>query len=103
MSPKDKTAISVVPPPISITIHPFGLAISSPAPTAATLGSSSINTFFAPAASATSLIASFSTSVILVGQQISIVGFEKVFFACTSELSRPSPLQNYSVAPIKYK
>ena len=44
-----KTATSVVPPPISNTIQPLGLPISKPAPTAATFGSSSINTFFAPA------------------------------------------------------
>ena len=42
ISPIDKIAMSVVPPPISITIFPLGREISRPAPTAATLGSSSI-------------------------------------------------------------
>ena len=49
ISPKEITATSVVPPPMSNTIQPLGLPISSPAPTAATFGSSSINTFLAPA------------------------------------------------------
>ena len=80
ISPKDNTAISVVPPPISITIFPVGLEISSPAPTAATFGSSSINTRFAPHLSATSLIALFSIDVIFDGQQIKIVGLEKIPF-----------------------
>ena len=57
--PRDKTAISVAPPPISITILPLGFEISRPAPMAATFGSSSINTFRAPVLSAASLIAFF--------------------------------------------
>ena len=80
MSPKDNTAISVVPPPISITIFPVGLLISRPAPIAATFGSSSINTFLAPHLSATSLIADFSIDVIFDGQQIKIVGLAKIPF-----------------------
>ena len=40
--PRDITAISVVPPPISITIFPFGWDISIPAPIAAAIGSSII-------------------------------------------------------------
>ena len=70
----------MVPPPISITILPVGFEISSPAPTAATLGSSSINTRLAPHLSATSLIALFSIDVIFDGQQIKIVGLEKIPF-----------------------
>ena len=59
--PKDNMAISVVPPPISITMLPLGFDISIPAPMAATLGSSSKNTFLAPVLSAASLMAFFST------------------------------------------
>ena len=40
--PSDITAISVVPPPISIIMLPFGWAISIPAPIAAAIGSSII-------------------------------------------------------------
>ena len=42
--PNEITATSVVPPPISTTIEPQGLEISSPAPKAAATGSSIINT-----------------------------------------------------------
>ena len=81
--PKDNIAISVVPPPISITILPLGLDISIPAPIAATLGSSSRNTFLAPVLSAASLIAFFSTWVIFDGQHIKILGLEKKLFPFT--------------------
>ncbi len=79
-------AISVVPPPISITIFPLGREMSSPAPTAATLGSSSKYTLLAPVLSAASLIAFFSTCVILEGQQIKIRGFDKNPFPFTSRM-----------------
>ena len=52
--PKDKTAISVVPPPISTTIDPVASDIGSPAPTAAAIGSSIKLTLRAPAARALS-------------------------------------------------
>ena len=38
--PKDITAISVVPPPISTTIDPVASEIGNPAPIAAAMGSS---------------------------------------------------------------
>ncbi len=79
----DKTAISVVPPPISITIFPVGFFILIPAPMAATFGSSSINTFLAPVLSAASIIALFSTSVIFEGQQIKTLGRVNRLFALT--------------------
>ena len=47
-SPIDSTAISLVPPPISITMLPRGWKISIPAPTAATLGSNSKKTLPPP-------------------------------------------------------
>lgn len=54
-------------------MFPNGWKIDNPAPTAATFGSSSINTFLAPANSATLAIASRSTVVMFVGQQIKIL------------------------------
>ena len=66
IEPRDKTATSVVPPPISIIIDPLGFDISNPTPTAATFGSSSIYTLLAPVLSAASFIAFFSTVVIFV-------------------------------------
>ena len=47
--PKEITAISVVPPPISTIMLPHAFEISSPAPIAAAIGSSIKNTFLAPA------------------------------------------------------
>ena len=47
--PKEITAISVVPPPISTIMLPQGLEISIPAPMAAAIGSSIIATSLAPA------------------------------------------------------
>ena len=72
--PKDITAISVVPPPISTTMFPHGLDISIPAPIAAAIGSSIKYTFLAPACDAASITAFFSTSVTCEGIQIIILG-----------------------------
>ena len=47
--PRDITATSVVPPPISTTIFPVGSATSIPAPIAAAIGSSIKYTSLAPA------------------------------------------------------
>ena len=52
--PKDITAISVVPPPISTTIDHVASDIGKPAPIAAAIGSSINCTFLAPAANAES-------------------------------------------------
>ena len=46
--PKDITAISEVPPPISTIMFPQGLEISIPAPIAAAIGSSIMETSLAP-------------------------------------------------------
>ena len=59
---------------------PQGADISSPAPIAATFGSSSMNTFLAPVLSAASFIAFFSTCVMFDGQQISILGLDRKLF-----------------------
>ena len=76
--PNDKTATSVVPPPISTTMDPVGSATGSPAPIAAATGSSIKNTLLAPAASADSRIARLSTFVEPEGTQITICGLENV-------------------------
>src|SRR2546425_8324302 len=43
------TAISVVPPPMSITMLPVGVSTGSPTPIAAAIGSATMYTSFAPA------------------------------------------------------
>ena len=48
------TAISVVPPPMSITMLPVGVSTGRPTPIAAAIGSATMNTSFAPAPSAES-------------------------------------------------
>ena len=48
--PREMTAISAVPPPISTIMLPHGLYISIPAPMAAATGSSIMDTSLAPAA-----------------------------------------------------
>ena len=76
--PRDRTATSVVPPPISTIIDPVGSATGNPAPIAAATGSSIRNTLLAPAASADSLIARLSTFVAPVGTHMTICGFDNV-------------------------
>ncbi len=44
------TAISVVPPPMSITMLPVGVSTGSPTPIAAAIGSATMNTSLAPGA-----------------------------------------------------
>ena len=50
ISPIEITAISVVPPPISIIIFPYGSNIFKPLPIAAAIGSSIVKTSDAPVA-----------------------------------------------------
>ena len=69
------TAISVVPPPMSITMLPVGVSTGSPTPIAAAIGSATMNTSFAPAPSAESRTARFSTSVMPDGTQTITRGF----------------------------
>ena len=57
------TAISVVPPPMSITMLPVGVSTGRPTPMAAAIGSATIHTSLAPAVSAESRTARRSTSV----------------------------------------
>lgn len=65
--PRLKTAISVVPPPISITMCPLGSAMSISLPIAAANGSLIRKTFAAPILEAASLTALLSTSVVKAG------------------------------------
>ena len=75
--PSEITAISVVPPPISTTMLPQAFEISIPAPIAAAIGSSIINTLLAPACLVASSTALLSTEVTALGTQTAIVGFTK--------------------------
>ena len=75
-SPMEITAISVVPPPISITIFPNGSKICKLAPIAAAIGSSIVKTSEAPVACAAVSIDLCSTLVTPLGTQIIILGLE---------------------------
>ena len=66
-----------MPPPISTTIDPVASEIGSPAPIAASIGSSINWTFLAPAAKAESWMAFLSTGVDPVGTHINTLGFAK--------------------------
>ncbi len=63
MPPRESTATSVVPPPISTTMEPVGSVTGRPAPIAAAIGSSISQTLLAPADSADSWMARRSTAV----------------------------------------
>ena len=74
MPESEITATSVVPPPMSTTMLPVGAVTSRPAPIAAAIGSSIRNTSRAPAESADSRTARFSTLVMQGGTQITMRG-----------------------------
>ena len=63
MSPREMTATSDVPPPISTTMQPAASSTFSPAPIAAAIGSSISSTSRAPALRTASSTARRSTSV----------------------------------------
>ncbi len=71
--PKDITAISVEPPPISTIIFPSGASTSIPIPMAAAIGSNIKYTSLPPACSALSRTARSSTSVLPEGTPITIL------------------------------
>ena len=75
MPPKEITAISVVPPPISTTSTPPGSSTGIPAPIAAAIGSSIKYARRAPAPRAASCTARLSTSVTSEGIPIITLGF----------------------------
>ena len=74
MPPSEITAVSLVPPPMSITIEPTGSLIGRPAPIAAAIGWAMSCGSAAPAFLAASVTARFSTSVIADGTQMSTRG-----------------------------
>ena len=74
MPPSDRTATSVVPPPMSTISEPDGSDTGSPAPIAAAMGSSIRRAQRAPALRAASRTARFSTSVTPDGMPSSIRG-----------------------------
>ena len=76
MPPSEITATSVVPPPMSTTMLPVGSCTGRPAPMAAAIGSSMMKGVLrAPAYSAASCTARFSTPVTPDGTQITMRGF----------------------------
>ena len=72
MPPKAMTAISEVPPPMSMIMLPVGSSTSMPIPMAAAIGSWIRRTSLAPACSAESFTARSSTSVMPEGMQMTI-------------------------------
>ena len=72
--PKDITAISVVPPPISITILPTGSFVGKRIPIAPAIGSSTIWTSLAPAFFVASRTARISTFVTPLGTPTTTLG-----------------------------
>ena len=81
---KEMTAISVVPPPISITIVPTASCTGNPAPMAAAMGSSIKRTSLAPALMTDSRIARRSTSVAWHGTHTRTLGLGLIkLFWCT--------------------
>ena len=83
MEAREITATSVVPPPISTIILHMGSETGRPAPIAAAMGSSIRKTLRAPADSAASITARFSTGVIPDGTAITIRDLTNLRLPCT--------------------
>src|SRR5699024_6386106 len=85
MPPKEITATSVVPPPISTIILPVGSHTGNPDPIAAAKGSAIGNASLAPACLVASMTARSSTIVMPDGTQTITLGFlannERFFIA----------------------
>ena len=77
MPPREITATSVVPPPMSTTMLPVGSCTGRPAPMAAAMGSSMMYARRAPAYSAASITARRSTPVMPEGTQMTMRGLAK--------------------------
>ena len=87
MPPKEITATSVVPPPISTTIEPLASETFKPAPIAAAIGSSIRYTWLAPAPSADSRMARRSTCVEPHGTQTIMRGLgANILRGCTMRM-----------------
>ena len=79
--PRERTEIPVVPPPISITIPPLDSKTEGiSAPYAAAIVSSIRYTSRAPADSAASTTALFSTGVIPIGTETTTLGLTRKLF-----------------------
>ena len=76
--PREMTATSLVPPPMSTTMLPVASATGRPAPMAAAMGSSMMETCLAPALKAASRTARRSTSVTPEGMQMIIRGWARM-------------------------
>ena len=74
MPPRLITAVSLVPPPMSMTMLPTGSSIGRSAPIAAAIGCSMRLASAAPARRAASVTARRSTSVIADGTQMTTFG-----------------------------
>ena len=80
MPPREMTATSVVPPPMSTTMFPVGSATGRPAPIAAAIGSSIRKALRAPAERVASSTARFSTPVTPEGTQTTTRGCAQRFW-----------------------
>ena len=89
MPPKEMTATSVVPPPMSTTMEPVGSVTGRSAPMAAAMGSSIRYAWRAPACTAASNTARFSTEVAPHGMQMTMRGL-----ACHGYLRGAALLMN---------
>ena len=74
MPASEMTATSVVPPPMSTIMFPVGSVIGRPEPIAAAIACSMMKTSLAPAWSAESFTARFSTCVMSDGTEMTILG-----------------------------
>src|SRR3989344_4165740 len=82
MPPKEMTATSMVPPPISTIICPRASWMGMPAPMAARIGSFTTYAFLAPDLSAASMTARFSVEVTpKSGHRYHYLGLEEIPFA----------------------
>ena len=81
MPPREMTATSLVPPPMSTIMLPVGSATGKPAPMAAAIGSSMRVAQRAPAEYVASSTARFSTPVTPEGTQITTRGCAHLFCA----------------------
>ena len=102
MSASERMATSVVPPPMSTIIDAVASVTGSPAPIAAAIGSSTSSTCRAPARSAESNTARFSTAVIPLGTAMTTRGPMNVCRPCTLRMkyeSRASVISKSLMTP----
>ena len=78
MPPSEMMAISVVPPPMSTIMLAAGSSTGRPTPMAAAMGSGRVKTLRAPARSALSITARFSTAVMPDGMAMTTTGLTNV-------------------------